>query len=211
MKNSRKSKRRNRFQADPEEQVALQDFLADQGVTDWDFVILGDGSGSNWNREAGWASVSIERLTLERLVWWGAMNKSTVNFAEIMAYLQPLNWFQAREQERRSRGRNNRFYDVYIFTDSEYCRQVGAGDSVAVKKNAAPWAGFDVLRAHGFMLHWRYIPRESVALNHYCDRLARLARLLVRKYNVQDRLEAEAEAAGAPQTVYDINPSTGDE
>ena len=185
---------------------SLEALLKRLGIADnWDILVIGDGSGSNWNREAGWSAVSIERITGERQVWYGAMNRGTVNFAEIMAYLQPLGWLSAREEEKRSSGKTRtRAYRVHIITDSDYCRQMGSSGKRGQVKNAALWAAFDVFRRQGFVLFWHWIPRASCGLNEYSDSLSKLARLLVKKYNLQERLE---EQAGDGATVYEVNPS----
>src|SRR5207344_186670 len=99
----------------------LEALLVRLGIEEdeWDFLIVGDGSGSGYDRAAGWASVSIERQTKERRVWWGAVNAGTVNFAEAMAYLQPLNWLACREDDKRRNGRR-KLWRVHIVTDSMY-------------------------------------------------------------------------------------------
>lgn len=199
-----------RFQLIEDEDVLLESFLKDHGVKNWDFVIIGDGSGSNWNREAGWASVSIERVTNERLVWHGAVNRGTVNFAEMMAYLQPLSWLSAREDEKRDKHKARRqAYQIHIFTDSDYCRATGSSKNRQITKNVGLWQAFDCYVRQGFVLNWHWIQRSSAGLNRYCDLLSKLARLHVKKYNLQEKLEAEADASGVPLTVYDINPSSG--
>jgi ribonuclease HI len=80
---------------------------------------------------------------------------------------------------------------VHIFTDSEYCRNMGTSGKRTVHKNGVLWAIFDVLAREGFMLRWHWIRRESVALNRYCDRLSRLSRILLEKYNLQERMLAD--------------------
>ena len=153
------------------------------------------------------SAVSIERITGERLVWNGCTNRGTVNFAEMMAYLQPLNWLAAREEDKRHKGRVRRqTHRVHIITDSDYCRQTGNSADRMSAKNGALWAVFDVFTEMGFILNWHWIPRESCGLNRYCDHLSKVARLLLRKYNLQERIEAREQSDG-PKTVYDVNPS----
>lgn len=183
------------------EQAALSDLLTALGVQHWDFVVVGDGSGSNWNQEVGWASVSIERATMERLVWVGAANRGTVNFAEIMAYLHPLTYFSAREVDRRKRGESRaRAYNVHIITDSQYCRDTGRTRSAMVSKNVGLWACLNSLARTGLVLHWHWMRRQTTGLGRYCDQLSRLARLWIAEHDPQARLEA------AGHRVYDITP-----
>lgn len=191
-------------------QETLEGLLDRLGIgDDWDFLIVGDGSGSNWNREAGWAAVSVERVTMERLVWYGAMNRGTVNFAEVMAYLQPLNWLAAREADRRGKGRQrSRACRVHIVTDSEYASNTGGSANRMVAKNGALWAAFDVFARQGFVLNWHWVRRDDCALNTYCDELSKLARRLAKTYNLQERVGADVREDGSPTTVYDVNPSS---
>ena len=185
-----KKRAKKTFQADEEEMTLLADFLKEQNVKNYDYAIFGDGSGSTFDRGAGWASVSIEKATQERRVWNGGVNRGTVNFAEIMAYVQPLTYLQSVEEKRRALLGRRAVY-VHIFTDSEYCRNMGMAVKRTVHKNAVLWAIFDVLQRDGFMLRWHWIRRESVALNCYCDRLSRLSRILHERYNLQERMLAD--------------------
>lgn len=189
--------------ADDEE--TLEALLLRHGVKNWDIVIVGDGSGSSWSREAGWASVSIEKVTMERLVHAGMVNRGTVNLAEMMAYIQPLEWLASRESDRKKeKGGTTRAFNVHIFTDSDYCRQTGNSSNRMMTKNAGLWAVFDVFARHGFVLNWHWIPRESCDLNRYCDKLSKMARKLIKGYNLQDRM---AETGAETRTVYEVNPS----
>ena len=193
----------------PVEKETLEELLERLGIKDWDFVIIGDGSGSNWNHECGWASVSIERITMERLVWNGCMNRGTVNVAEIMAYVQPLNWIAAREEDRRKKRKVRRSaYNIHIITDSQYCRDTGGScDRLTLAKNGVLWAALDIFRRQGFVLHWHWIERETAALNRYADKVSKLARTLIKWYNLQEKMERDG-SGDVVQTVYDVNPSS---
>lgn len=171
---------------------------------EWDLLLVGDGSGSNWTRESGWASVSIERKTLERRVWFGSMNCGTVNFAEMMAYLQPLNWYASVELNNRKKSGGVRFRNVHIITDSKYCGEQGNKKDLFPKKNSALWKIFGDFQRHGILLHWHWIPRDTVELNAYADKLSKDARKAIAE--LRDRLEAEDLAAGDTQAPYFYNP-----
>lgn len=187
----------------------LQQLLARLNIHDWDYLIVGDGSGSTWDREVGWASVLIERETMERSVWWGTMNRATVNIAEMMAYLQPLGWLVAQEENRRTKEKNRgkacptRAYKVHIITDSDYCRSTGKSVSRSGTKNAALWGVFDVFARSGFILNWHWLPREDCTLNRYCDAASKMVRKLGKKYNIRKRM-ADGDD---PRTVEAANPS----
>jgi len=176
------------------------------GVEDWDWLLIGDGSGSNWNCQCGWATVSIDRLTLERDVWWGMMNKGTVNFAEMMAYLQPLNWYVAEEEKRRKHGKTRRIRQVHIITDSMYCRERGESEDLMPRRNGALWRVFEDFQRQGIMLHWHWNERDDIELNRYVDALSKAARILVKENNVQQLVELD-EQGRVRFTVYDFNPA----
>lgn len=181
---------------------SLHELLARVGVADddWDWLLFGDGSGSNYQRASGWATVSIERPTMDRQVWAGAMNRGTVNMAEMLAYLQPLTWIVNREQERVEAGGARRAVRVHIVTDSQYCRDKGVTPGELVAKNAGLWAAFGALRRDGIVLTWHHMPREEAALNSFCDGLSKVARGLIESYNWSEGTAKDG------TTQYDFNP-----
>lgn len=163
-------------------------------VTKWDLVLVGDGSGSNWNNEAGWGVVAIEKDSMQRRTFYGAMNKGTVNFAEMMAYLQPLTWYMAEDARRRKELRSTApiIRNIHIFTDSSYVRNQGDRKDLGFKKNKALWAAFELIHRQGYFLHWHWAERDDISLNTYADQLSKAARRLVKAND----LEAGLLAAG---------------
>jgi hypothetical protein len=163
----------------------LDELLERLGIDEWDVLLVGDGSGTTGDRPAGWATISVERRTLERRLWIGAVNRGTVNFAEAMAYLHPLNALACREDERRRKG-NGRFkrWLVHILTDSSYCAGAGASRGGSTTKHLGIWTGVESYARQGFILHWHHRGREDVELNRLADRLSRLARLEAEQYNL---------------------------
>ncbi len=170
----------------------LDELLLRFGLTDldWDLIIVGDGSGSSWKREAGWASISIEKATMERRTWYGAMNCGTVNFAEMMAYIQPLNWYTSKEIDRRSKTKQQvQFPKVHIFTDSKYCADVASNNSNFgnIRKNYALWNVFLSFSRAGILLHWHWIPRGSVDLNSLADQMSKEARIAISEADIAQK------------------------
>lgn len=172
------------------------------GINAWDVLIVGDGSGSTWDRAAGWGAVTIERETGHREVHAGLVNRGTVNFAELMAYVQALDWLASRERDRRDAGSPARAYRVHIITDSDYCRVAGSRSPRMAKKNVGLLSILNTYVRQGFVLKWHHLPRENCALNSYADKLSKLMRKLVEGYNPRRKL---AEAQG--RTVAEINPA----
>lgn len=167
---------------------------------DWDWLLFGDGSGSNYHRASAWATVSIERVTMDRQVWVGAMNRGTVNLAEMLAYVQPLTWIVNQEQERVKAGGERRAVRVHIVTDSQYCVNQGEVIGDLMKKNAALWAAVGAFRREGVVITWHHIKREDAALNSFCDGLSKIARNMIESYNWTEG------AGGNGLTHYDSNP-----
>lgn len=169
-------------------------------IVDWDFVLIGDGSGSHWKHQIGWGCVSIHRATSTYTTWCGAMNYGTVNMAEMLAYLQPLTFIEASEATRRERTGNTRAVNVHIITDSEYCKNTGNSRNRQLHRNSVLWRMYDSLLRQGIVTHWHWMRRETAALNRYADRLSKLSRLLMKDGHVVDTAQAEL---GKPE---DLNP-----
>lgn len=180
----------------------VQQLVARLGIHKWDYLLVGDGSGSTWDRGAGWGSVLIDAATDERTVFGGAVNRGTVNFAEILAALQPLEFLANKESKKRKASGKTRAVHVHILTDSEYCKNTGNSTNRMMDVNAGLWAVFDVFKRHGLIIRWHWIKRETVDLNRYADTISKLARLLLKGYNLQQKVAS----AGEKRSVYAINP-----
>jgi ribonuclease HI len=149
------------------------------GIEEWDLVLVGDGSGSNWKRECGWGCVAFEANTLTRRVFYGAMNLGTVNVGEMMAYLQPLTWYLSRNQDE-GKNKASRSRVIHIITDSEYVKTRGENGNVGSKRNHIMWSVLDLIKRQGYVMHWHHVPRDTVALNMYADLLSKAARLQIK-------------------------------
>lgn len=186
---------------------SLTQLLEKLGIDDgWSLFLIGDGSGSNWDKPCGFACVSIENdKEKTRQVWFGANNRGTVGTAEISAYLSPLNWFACREEAKPFQERKP-VYHIHVLTDSQYVAATGQDIRRMVTqsqfKNACLWAAYELLPRRGFILHWHWMPRASTALNKYVDRISREAR---RRYDRRNLQEIDAENVG--YAVHDCNPS----
>lgn len=138
------------------------------------------------------------------------MNCGTVNFAEMMAYLQPLNWYASVEMSRRRKSGGVKFRNVHILTDSKYCGDQGSKGAMLPKKNGTLWKLFSDFQRYGILLHWHWIPRDTVELNTYADKLSKEARKAIAE--LRDRLEIESvescdtESDNSPSPPYLFNP-----
>jgi ribonuclease HI len=153
-------------------------------VGEWDFALFGDGSGSVWSREAGWASVLVERETRLRYVFCGGVNLGTVNFAEIMAFVHPMTWLLAREEAVRREG-GFRAYRVHVFTDSEYAKsaaELKPGGRLGRMKNVLLLSLAADVRSRGFVTQWHWLRRATNRLHDKADEMSKITRALLRPH-----------------------------
>lgn len=177
----------------PREMKELQKLVSSLKGAEWDNILVGDGSGSQWHRAAGWACVNITRMPLSVKPYWGSMNLGTNNVAEIMAYVHPL----LAIQNITSPGR---FRNVHIFTDSQYVQTSGdiTGSGRNVTGNGALWEIFKSLRRFGLILHWHWIPRDTHPFNAFVDELSRNARLHTEAKDLYKKTRAGGLRLGGP-------------
>lgn len=188
----------------------LESVLARFKIVVWDYLIVGDGSGSNWKYECGWASAMVERATSERTIWAGTMNRGTVNVAEIMAYAQPLNWLDAAEEERKKKRGHRRPVTIHIITDSQYCQGQGSSKGGATPaKNSVLWAAMACYARKGFTLHWHWAKRGTVGLNILADELSKSARTGVNWDALGSKITRASPDGDLRGDVYVVNPSEG--
>lgn len=181
----------------PDPDRTLDDILAELGVEDWDYVLIGDGSGSSWHIGMGWACVCVERVTGDRSVWYGSGNAGTSNLAELLAYLQPLTWIGNRNDDDHGK----RIVRAVVISDSQYAVDYGQGKVGG--KNSMLRSMFDAVRRSGVVVTWRHLGRNSISLNDFADRLSRAARTSVSDSN---RLVDEAVEKIGRTSIYHINP-----
>lgn len=162
----------------PQDRKALRRLLNEAGVNDddWDVLLIGDGSGSKWGYAAGFASVMFDRRNNQTRRWYGGVNDGTVNFAEIMAYLAPLNYLGTQALDAKEQGERFRAVRVEIFTDSQYCREIGNRTGIAPSKNSLLWDCLKAMNRVGVLTRWHWIRRETSPFNSLVDRLSKASR-----------------------------------
>jgi ribonuclease HI len=148
----------------------------------------------------------VQKTQAEPQVFYGMLNRGTSQVAEVLAYLQPLEYLNSLEQTRRDKhGARPRALKVHIVTDSEYVKNTGNG-SHNVRRNAGLWATFDVFSRLGLVLFWHWKRRDTTALNAYTDALSRDARLLIQKARLKQKLELKRGPAAAHNPLADGPP-----
>ena len=166
----------------------MENTIESLGIEAWDLLLVGDGSGNTWEHACGWAAVAIQKTSFRPTFFHGAMSHGTNNMGEMLAYLQPLLWYQAQERKRRKEQNSAPVQRiVHIATDSQYCQQRGSGASRDFKRNLPMWTVFDLIERQGFQLNWHWIPRESNILNIFTDHLSRESRLSLQGANLPEK------------------------
>jgi hypothetical protein len=160
----------------PTGKTSLSQMLSMLGIENWDVLLVGDGSGSLYGsgKPCGWACISIERASLERRLWYGSVNVGDINFAEMMAYIAPLNHFADTAVKSGS------LYDpknVHIVTDALFVANRAQSLKSGIKKDASVWQVFKQYANSGLNLHWHWARRNEVELNHLADIVSKLARV----------------------------------
>lgn len=179
--------------------LSLQKMLQANNIPDdWDYLLIGDGSGSSWGYKIGWACMSIEKRGYARKLWLGGANDGTVNIAEGLAYLQPLMWIYQLTRETPS---EQSFYTVRIITDSQYLARASQQAAKPSPTNAPLFACFNQFPRWGIMLHWHWAERNTTDLSEFVDAMSKHARRAALKQN-DERLQTQID-------IYSLNPAGG--
>lgn len=179
------------------------------GCPHWDFMLIGDGSGTGgWSMAGGWACITIERdRGRRRDRVFGGWSRCSILVAELSAYLQALMTIEADHGDmlRRRLGRQLTFL---VITDNQpIALQATRGLlGMGVGGDTDPiWAALRCLiEKTGSNLVFKFAPRLSTRLNVAVDHVAG---------NVRRALEADGlgdyRSRGSLVTLDSINPRSG--
>lgn len=165
--------------------------------TDWDYLLVSDGSGTELSKPCGWCGVLIHRsAAYSRWFFHGNMNTGTNIMAEMMGIIHPLMWL-SRQKKRTKPAR------IHVITDCEVVKNAG-NKKASRKSNRALWYFLGALERELGSVEFHWMPRESTTLNRFADRVAGISRLLIK-----DTIEREAiKAIGITGVnINDLNPS----
>lgn len=184
------------------ERAALTSTLSDIRklckIEEWDYILIGDGSGTSWSEHCGWASILIEEGTFAREHFYGSFSGGTNIVAEMMAYVQPLMWLAARKDRRLGPDGSTQ---IHVITDCEYVKNAG-NKKLQRQSNTQLWHMIDVFRRSGMRVIFHWIPRDTIDANKYSHHLANLIRLASKKLDVSIPLQKVS-----CETIFDVNPS----
>jgi hypothetical protein len=138
----------------------------------WSMILIGDGSGSKWGYGTGWACLAFTKDSLRPSTFFGGANDGTVNVAELLPYFIPLQWYLSNKHKAGTTA------DVYIVSDSQSTVAAQTKD-LAKASNAMLLAGLRWLPRVGVNLHWKFVERETLALNVTVDALSKHGRFAI--------------------------------
>lgn len=146
-------------------------------ASDWDYLIVCDGSGTSWENHIGWGAVLITKNTMTRKLFYGANNNGTNNVAELMAVLHPLSYLSnTLNWESIPQG-----IKVCVVTDSKYVADNMDKENPiwvsSLRLNRELWMAIHMTRRRGMSLKGFHIPRDTIALNKLSHTLANMSRV----------------------------------
>lgn len=153
--------------------------LASAGISVWDLLLVGDGSGSGWDGACGWATALVDNNQKLGQFYHGGMNLGSVNLAEQMPYMQAmLHWLNACKGRELLKRRG--VLQVHIITDSETVAKHGSQasnfDEMLPRTQYPLWAAWREMIREGFQFTFHWAPRASNLFNIACDCIASMAR-----------------------------------
>jgi len=188
----------------------LSSLLTHLKISQWDALIVGDGSGTGWKMGAGWASVLIDHASHARKAFWGGMNTGTVTLGELFPYIHALSWYTGKDGPGRHRQRElsqlNRFMQVHIVTDSQVIATSG-NRPASRRAHQELWAVFEAYQKRGFEFTFHFVERDRVDLNILVDEVSRQARLAVEDTFDNAVTKLRSKYPGLPEdvTIYDFS------
>ena len=138
------------------------------GIETWDYLLVGDGSGTLWTRAGGWAAALVRHNPAHLQWFFGSSSNATNIVCEMQAYVNPLLWLLGQEKPSQKQ-------EIHLITDCEHLVQQWPRPG-QWKANKQLWQLLGSLPRVGLNLHFHWIPRDTFPLNQLADELAGLAR-----------------------------------
>jgi hypothetical protein len=198
-----------RERPEPQGVATIAGLTKQLGITAWDAIIVGDGSGQGWDMGTGWACGLVDRYSGAAKLFYGSMNVGTVTIGEMMPYIHALLWYTDGDgpgkKRRKEALRAGRSLQIHIITDSEVVAKAGTN---VTSRHAHPmlWAAYDACAAQGYTLVFHHVRRNQVNLNVLVDELSRCARQDLQGTQARAIAELQRRYPGVPSdaTVYDF-------
>ncbi len=149
------------------------------GIYHYDVLIIGDGSGGQWDNACGWSGVLIDRATGNRRLLGGHANAGSITYAESQPFIQGMMWYDHFYGEKLNRDRVG-LCDVHVITDNQSVADIG-NQAVRAKRESRAMLYLTTFIAtymklkYGFTFHW--LPRNEFKLTEFVDRLSKQHRI----------------------------------
>lgn len=144
----------------------FEDIAQNLGVSEFDLMLIGDGSGTTIEKECAAACFSYDRDLYQVRRHYCTFSHGTNNFAELVPYVHALwvlSYLQPAKELRR----------IVIISDSEVIVRQGQG-RYARNSNTCLWAAIKQLEQESYVITWVHVPRNSNPISTACDRLAKI-------------------------------------
>lgn len=174
----------------PEALANIETLAGELELSNFDLLLVGDGSGTIYQQPGGWACTAYDRRSRRAWLHTGAVSGATNNFAELLPYVHAL-WYAHQELLPVGPGP----IQVQIVSDSELTVRCGNG-CYQRRANACLWAAITWFEQNGYRLRWRHVPRNTNPWNRLADRVAGQ----VRKALVQTLKEVSMPTANRAST-----------
>lgn len=140
----------------------------------WNYLLIGDGSGSRWPHACGFACRKYENHSFRYEILYGAFNHGTNILSETMAYVLPLLKLAADDtRQKQSTGATL----VHVVTDSEYVVKLGNA-RLPGKSHKPLWAAIKSCQSDGVLVRFHWKERDKLpdnVMSHFVANSAREA------------------------------------
>lgn len=139
-------------------------------------ILIGDGSGSGYDKPIGFGCVLIDYATGKRKQFGGGLSSGTVAHAEIIPYVQALTWYI---ECRRREGSMTPFV-AWIISDSNFVVTLGqqlvhGEKSLSQVADTRPWwAALLSVQHDDVDLQFKWEKRATTLLNCYVDKVSKI-------------------------------------
>lgn len=144
----------------------LDGLLPKLGITDWDWVVVADGSGTTLDNTCGWGTVVMGRSGRPRVLH-GALSNGTNIMAEVMGVVTGLTYLYNNLLDSRMVGTK-----IRCVTD---CQIVTQPESWKKYRDLAAWLRFYAREGLEVTMHW--VDRNSFPVCELCHHIANAARV----------------------------------
>lgn len=155
--------------------------------SNWDAVIVTDGSATTVDKSGGWGYVLIRADQLTREMGWGGASNCTNTVSEMMAVFWPLMLLAEQKVGLKQGG-----YHVHVISDSEHVVKNllvnNPATAGSIKANRPLWMALHHVKRRGLVIHPHHVPRDTIDLNRLCHDLANLSRKRMLRQSVQEEL-----------------------